>query len=87
MFIPLNQASPGEIQAVLYKKLLTLMIEVLENILKYSDQFEEFILGNPAYLPEFELSRNDKGFILMSRNPIRDEERAELSQKIDKIHN
>ncbi len=75
-----------EIQPVLYKKLLTLMIEVLENILKYSDQFENFILDNPDYFPEFELSRNDNGFVLMSRNPIRDEDITEISQKIEKIN-
>lgn len=75
-----------DIQPVLYKKLLTLMIEVLENILKYSDQFEDFISKNPDYFPEFELSRIDLGFKLVSKNPIRDEDMAEISQKINKIN-
>ncbi len=75
-----------EIQPVLYKKLLTLMIEVLENILKYSDQFEEFIAENPGYLPEFELNRDVQGFVLKAKNPIRNEDMAEISQKIHKIN-
>ena len=75
-----------EIQPVQYKKLLTLMIEVLENILKYSDQFDDFILENPAYLPEFDLIRNDTGFVLIARNPVRDEDMAVISQKIEKIN-
>ena len=66
--------------------MLTLIIEVLENILKYSDQFDDFISDNPGYLPEFELNRNDQGFILISRNPIRDKDLTEISQKIKKIN-
>ena len=75
-----------EIQPVQYKKLLTLMIEVLENILKYSDQFEDFISDNEEFLPEFELNRYEQGFELKSKNPVREEDMAAISQKIDKIN-
>lgn len=76
-----------EINPVLYKKLLTLMIEVLENVLRYSDHFEEFITKHPDYQPEFELKRNSKGFILKAKNPVRDEDMAGISLKIERINN
>ena len=63
------------------------MIEVLENILKYSDHFEDFIAENAGYLPEFELNMDDEGFSLMSRNPVRDEHLEAISAKIDRINN
>ena len=62
------------------------MIEVLENVLKYSDHFEEFINEYPEYLPEFELSMDDEYFILLSRNPVREEDKEEISRKIERIN-
>ena len=58
-----NRKETYNIQPVLYKKLLTLMIEVLENVLKYSDNFEDFIDQENDYFPEFELKRYETGFI------------------------
>ncbi|MCK4747914.1 MAG: SiaB family protein kinase [Bacteroidales bacterium] len=81
-----NRKEAFDIQPILYKKLLTLMIEVLENVLKYSDHFEDFIAEKPDFLPEFELNRNDAGFILVSRNPVRIEDKDLISDKIDKIN-
>lgn len=81
-----NKKGAYDIPQILYKKLLTLMIEVLENILKYSEHFEDFINDNPDYLPEFELSRSDEGFILKSRNPIRNDESERISDKIKKVN-
>jgi hypothetical protein len=74
------------IQPVLYKKLLTLMIEVLENVLKYSDQFEEFIEDYPHYSPEFELNLEEEKFILVSRNPVLKNDCDAIIKKIDRIN-
>jgi len=81
-----NRKEAFDIKPILYKKLLTLMIEVLENVLKYSEYFEDFIFQYPEYLPEFELNLNEDGFILMSRNPVRDEDRGSISEKIKRIN-
>lgn len=62
------------------------MIEILENVLKYSDRFEVFVLDHPDYQPEFELSLNEDGFILTSRNPVRDKDKKEISRRINKIN-
>ena len=74
------------IDPVQYKKLLTLMIEILENVLKYSDHFEVFVLDNPDFQPTFELNLDNDGFILTSRNPVRDEDIKDISERIDKIN-
>jgi hypothetical protein len=81
-----NRKKTFDIQSGLYKKLLTLMIEVLENVLKYSDHFEEFSDKYPEYLPEFELTMDDECFILLSRNPVRERDKEVLSRKIERIN-
>lgn len=81
-----NKKDTYQIDPVQYKKLLTLMIEILENVLKYSDRFEIFVLDHPDYQPEFELSLNRDGFVLMSRNPVRDKDKKEISRRINKIN-
>ncbi len=81
-----NKKETYQINPVLYKKLLTLMIEILENVLKYSDHFEVFVMHNPDYQPEFELNLNDAGFVLTSRNPVRDKDKNAISHRIDKIN-
>jgi hypothetical protein len=81
-----NRKNYFEIQPVQYKKLLTLMIEVLENVNKYSEYFEDFIQEYPQFLPEFELNLNNDGFILVSRNPVRKEDRKTLAGKIKLIN-
>ena len=75
-----------EIHPVQYKKLLTLMIESLENVHRYSDAFDDFTLQYPQYLPEFELNLNETGFVLISRNPVRNEDRQIISEKINRIN-
>ena len=81
-----NKKDTYQIDPVQYKKLLTLMIEILENVLKYSDRFEVFVLDHPDYQPEFELNLNEDGFILTSRNPVRDKDKKEISRRINKIN-
>lgn len=81
-----NKKDTYQIDPVQYKKLLTLMIEILENVLKYSDHFEGFVLDHPDYHPEFELNLDADGFILTSRNPIRDKDKKEITRRIDKIN-
>ena len=81
-----NRKATFNIPPGLYKKLLTLMIEVLENVLKYSDHFEEFSEKYPEYHPEFELNLDEESFILMSRNPVREGDKEAISRKIEKIN-
>jgi hypothetical protein len=81
-----NRKKAFDIQPVLYKKLLTLMIEVLENVFKYSEHFEDFILEYPEYQPEFELNLRNEVFTLISRNPVRNKDKKAISDKINRIN-
>ena len=81
-----NKRASYRIDPVQYKKLLTLMIEILENVLKYSDQFELFVLDHPDYQPAFELNLGSDGFILTSRNPVRDKDIKDITGRIDRIN-
>lgn len=81
-----NKKETYNIDPVQYKKLLTLMIEILENVLKYSDRFEVFVMDHPDYQPEFELILNEDGFVLTSRNPVRDKDQKEISKRINRIN-
>ena len=58
------------------------MIEVLENVLKYSDRFDEFTVDHPEYLPEFQLKLKGNGFLMISRNPVRNKDRKAIKEKI-----
>ena len=81
-----NKKDIYQINPVQYKKLLTLMIEILENVLKYSDHFEGFVMDHPDYHPEFELNLDADGFILISRNPVRDKDKKDITRRIDRIN-
>ena len=81
-----NKKDAYRIEPIDYKKLLTLMIEILENVLKYSDHFEVFVLDHQDYQPEFELQMDGEGFILISRNPVKDKDVENIAKRIDKIN-
>ncbi len=81
-----NSKEAFNIHPVLYKKLLTLMIEVLENVLKYKDYFDDYAAANPQYLPEFELKLTDRGFVLKASNPVLKKDRTIITRKINQIN-
>ena len=62
------------------------MIELLENILKYSEHFDDFTDNKPEYHPEFELLYKQDHFILITRNPVRQKAMDIISQKISKLN-
>lgn len=62
------------------------MIEMLENILKYSEHFDDFTDKNQEYNPEFELNYHPDRFILITRNPVRQKAMDIVSQKIEKLN-
>jgi len=75
-----------EMSLLLYKKLLTLMIETLENIFKYSDNFEGENHLFPTYLPAFTLEKTKNKYVLSSSNPVRNEHVQILSDKISCVN-
>jgi len=68
------------ISVTLYKKVLTVMIESLENIYKYDD------LINENYFPKFTIERQDNQFILTAGNPVDKKSIKMLKEKIDCVN-
>ncbi len=75
-----------EIKVVVYKKLLSLIIESLENMLKYEDYYKDFVQENPEFMPEFRLEKDGKNFMISTMNPILNKHIKELKGKIDKVN-
>ncbi|HKK61518.1 MAG TPA: SiaB family protein kinase [Bacteroidales bacterium] len=75
-----------DVKFVVYKRVISVMIEALENVFKYSDHFEDFIRHNDQYQPTFELVLNSESLVLNTGNPIRKEHVDILRKKIEKVN-
>lgn len=69
-----------------YKKILSVMIEALENVFKYSEYFENDTNLFPNFYPKFELDKEDKNFILTTSNPIQNKDIEKLTEHINIIN-
>ena len=74
------------IKVGIYKRLLSVMIEALENIYKNSDQYanDSFILKN--YIPNFTLERIKGNYSIKVSNPISNIYIDKLKEKIDIVN-
>lgn len=73
------------VKYVVYKKILMVMIESLENIIRYTEHFanNDFILSN--YPPEFTISLSNNLFVIESSNAIRNQDIDELESKLGQL--
>ncbi len=69
-----------------YKKILSVMIESLENVFKYNEFFEKEEDLFPKYYPSFILESKDEGYLLKTGNPILNKDIEKLTQHIDRIN-
>lgn len=69
-----------------YKKILSVMIEILENIFKYNENFEHNNELFPLYYPNFTIEHNSEGYLISASNPILNKDIEKLSRHIDKIN-
>ena len=69
-----------------YKRILSVMIEALENVYKNSDAYHENSKIRKDYLPEFKLFRNEHKYIIAVSNPIRNTEIPYLKAKLDLVN-
>lgn len=74
------------IQKSVYRKILTLMVEMLENNYKYVNSLSKATLDKAAKKPSFKLKNHQNNFKLISGNPILGEDVKSLSRKIDLIN-
>jgi len=70
-----------------YKKLVSVMIEALENIYKYNDRINENQDISRKYAPTFRLVENKKMIVLETSNPIHNSDIETLTRKIDRVNN
>lgn len=80
-------AQEQEIAFKLYKRLISVMIEALENVTKYSEQFECDRDFENKHCPTFSISRNDRYIELVTSNPVRNRDIDSLKFKIDRVNN
>jgi hypothetical protein len=69
-----------------YKKMLSIMIEALENITKYSDQFPCKEEDRESFCPSCSINRNSSILELVTRNPVRKSDVDSLRAKIDHVN-
>lgn len=69
-----------------YKKLLSASIEILENIYKYHEYFENKISENNSLVPRFKIESSQTDFFLVAGNPILHEDKEKLKKRIDNIN-
>jgi hypothetical protein len=76
-----------EIRFAVYKKLLSVIIESLENVCKYNDVYEPFVTEKREYLPTFEIIMDSEEIRLVTTNPVRNEDVEILKNRIDQVNN
>lgn len=75
-----------EISFRTYKKMVSVMIEALENISKYSDQFQCRIDQKDGFCPRCYINRNTNTIELITSNPVRKKDVESLRSRIDKVN-
>jgi len=70
----------------IYKRILGVMIEALENIYKYSDQYIDNQTINKNHLPTFKLERIDQSYIIKTTSPIKNSDISLLKEKIELVN-
>lgn len=70
----------------MYKRMLGVMIEALENVYKYSDQYKDNQMISRNYLPVFSLERKDQTYIIRTSSPIKNSDIPRLKEKIELVN-
>lgn len=80
-------AQEHEIRFAVYKKILSVMIESLENVCKYNDVYEPLVTEKREYLPTFDIQMNSDEIRLVTTNPVLNEEVDILKKRIEQVNN
>ena len=79
-------AEDHDISFKIYKKMISVMIEALENVTKYSDQLLCNGDRSSVFCPSCKISRNDSLIEMETTNPVKKQEVKPLRTRIDKIN-
>jgi hypothetical protein len=75
-----------EISFKAYKKMISVMIEALENITKYSDQFDCRNDNADGLCPACYINRDTRSMELITSNPVRKKDVDSLRSRIDNVN-
>ena len=79
-------AQAHEIPFKSYKKMIYIMIEALENIAKYSDQFVYDPDISSGFCPSCQISKNASSIELITNNPVKKRDVDPLRARIDNVN-
>lgn len=79
-------AQENDISFRAYKKMVSIMIEALENISKYSDQFNGTDGKNNSFKPCCYINSNSGLLELITCNPVKNKDVKALRARIDKVN-
>jgi len=79
-------AQDHDISFKTYKKMISVMIEALENVTKYSDQLLCNGDRSSVFCPSFKISRNDSAIEMETTNPVKKQEVISLRTRIDNVN-
>lgn len=79
-------AQDHDISFKTYKKMISVMIEALENVTKYSDQLLCNGDRSSVFCPSCKISRNDSVIEMETTNPVKNQEVKSLRTRIDKVN-
>ncbi len=82
-----NAVTNFKIKLSIYKKILLVMIESLENILKYNENFDTDSYIRTHFTPEFKIEKDDEKYFLTSVNVIFNKDVPVLKKKINHVNN
>lgn len=80
-------AEDHELSFRTYKKMVSLMIEALENVSKYTDHHKcNGENARPEFCPSCHITCNSSRIVLVTRNPVKKKEVAPLRSRIDHVN-
>lgn len=80
-------AEDHELSFKTYKKMISLMIEALENVTKYTERVKCNGDGSSTeYCPSCQISRSDSTIELITKNPVKKTDVALLRNRIDMVN-
>lgn len=69
-----------------YKRLLLIMIEALENIMKHSESPSEETNASLHFSPLFAISREGQNYIIRASNSMKEKNRKDFTNRIDYLN-
>ena len=80
-------AEDHELSFRTYKKMISVMIEALENVTKYSDQINcNGKSKTSKFCPQCQISRNTSKIELITQNPVKKQDVGPLRTRIDNVN-